>query len=114
FDLIHGFYSVLPLYVIRLHMFLVCFFFSIIFAHSSVIIPSLSGKLVPYHPYFYLPLFLLHGFLMVRIIGDLLGWHIVRQVGGYGNVLAILLFLGGMAVQLVRASLHKRSISMGK
>ncbi|HLR26008.1 MAG TPA: hypothetical protein VK112_09055 [Fodinibius sp.] len=114
FGLTQGFKAAGPLYDGLLHMIFVGFVFSMIFAHSSVIIPSLSGKLVPYHPYFYLPLFLLHGFLMVRIIGDLFGWHIVRQVGGYGNVLAILLFLGGMAVQLVRASLHKRSISMGK
>ena len=84
-----------------LHIFFVGFVFSMIFAHAAVIIPALTGKIVPYSNYFYLPMILLHGFLIIRILGDLFmstGW---RNIGSYGNVAAILLFLGGIIFQLI-------------
>lgn len=96
-----------PLYDGLLHMIFVGFVFSMIFAHASVIIPSLSGKLIPYHPYFYLPLILLHGFLVVRIAGDALLMPTVRKIGSHGNVLAIVLFLGGVVFQLGKDQLKK-------
>src|SRR5699024_4398116 len=68
------------LYDAQLHIIFVGFVFSMIFAHSSVIIPALSDKAIPYHPYFYVPLALLHGFLMVRVIGDIAGLEIVRSI----------------------------------
>lgn len=100
FGLWYGLPTAGPIYDGLLHMLFVGFVFSMIFAHASVIIPSLSGKLVPWHSYFYLPLVLLHSFLFVRIIGDLMGFSQVRIVGSYGNVAAILLFLGGVFFQL--------------
>ncbi|WP_310681758.1 hypothetical protein [Aliifodinibius sp. S!AR15-10] len=36
----------------------------------------------------------LHGFLLARVIGDLIWWPVVRKIGSKGNVLGILLFLG--------------------
>ncbi|NGP90122.1 hypothetical protein [Fodinibius halophilus] len=95
-----GFATAGPYYDGLLHMIFVGFVFSMIFAHASVIIPSLSGKLVPYHNYFYLPLMLLHGFLVIRITGDVMHWPGIRITGSYGNVLAIILFLGGIIFQL--------------
>lgn len=89
------------IYDALLHSFFVGFVFSMIFAHSSVIIPSLTGKLVPWSRYFYLPFFLLHGFLLIRVLGDLLFQHTMRSMGSYGNVAAILLFLGGIIFQLL-------------
>ncbi|MGM0547534.1 MAG: hypothetical protein ACQEST_12530 [Bacteroidota bacterium] len=91
-----------PIYDGLLHILFVGFVFSMIFAHASVIIPSLSGILVPWHAYFYLPLILLHSFLFVRIIGDMMGFVQVRIIGSYGNVVAILLFLGGVLYQLTK------------
>lgn len=108
--LLVGFPTAGPLYDALLHMLFVGFVFSMIFAHASVIIPSLSGKLIPWHAYFYLPLVLLHLFLGIRIAGDLLGMPLVRQIGGYGNVAAIVLFLGGMAGQLIRQSVSWQKI----
>ncbi|MEX0770472.1 MAG: hypothetical protein WD035_07060 [Balneolaceae bacterium] len=108
FGLWYGFPAGGPLYDALLHMLFVGFVFSMIFAHASVIIPALSGKLVPWHPYFYLPLVLLHGFLLIRVIGDL-GWiPLIREIGSHGNVLAILLFLAGVLFQLIRTSLQKK------
>ncbi len=102
FGLWYGFPTAGPMYDGLLHMLFVGFIFSMIFAHASVIIPSLSGKLVPWHPYFYLPLLLLHGFLLVRIFGDTMGLSQVRIIGSYGNFAAILLFLGGIIYQLTK------------
>lgn len=98
-----------PLYDALLHMIFVGFVFSMIFAHASVIIPSLSGKAVEYSPYFYLPLLLLHVFLLVRVIGDIALLPTLRTAGSHGNVLAILLFFGGIVTQLVRR--HLRPLS---
>ena len=109
FGLWYHFPTAGPIYDGLLHMLFVGFVFSMIFAHASVIIPSLSGKLVPWHFYFYLPLFLLHGFLLIRIIGDMIGLSQLRIVGSYGNVAAILLFLGGIVFQLIKATKIKKS-----
>ena len=102
FGLWYGFPTAGPIYDGLLHMIFVGFVFSMIFAHASVIIPSLSGKIVPWHGYFYLPLILLHGFLFVRLIGDMVWLPLVRKIGSHGNVAAIILFLGGILVQLLR------------
>lgn len=113
YGLWYGFPTAGPIYDGLLHMLFVGFVFSMIFAHASVIIPSLSGKLVPWHPYFYLPLLLLHGFLIVRILGDMLGLSQIRIIGSYGNVLAILMFLGGIIFQLLRVSTRNKITNKG-
>lgn len=97
------------IYDALLHIFFVGFVFSMIFAHASVIIPSLTGKLVPWNRYFYLPFFLLHGFLLLRVLGDLISQYSLRSMGSYGNVAAILLFLGGILFQLTRESVKGMS-----
>jgi len=109
FGLWQGFPTAGPIYDGLLHMIFVGFVFSMIFAHASVIIPSLSGKLVPYHKYFYLPLILLHLFLLARVVGDIAWWPVIRKIGSYGNVIAILLFLGGIVFQLIRTGKIKKS-----
>ncbi len=98
--MIHGLPAAGYIYDALLHIFFVGFVFSMIFAHASIIIPSLTGKLVPWSRYFYLPFFLLHGFLLIRVVGDLLYVTDIRIWGSYGNVAAILLFLGGILFQL--------------
>jgi len=103
FGIIYGMPKVGVIYDAILHIFFVGFVFSMIFAHAAVIIPSLTGKVVPYSRYFYLPLILLHSFLVLRIAGDLLFLDIVRKIGSYGNIAAIILFLGGIVFQLIRS-----------
>ncbi len=101
--IIYGIPKAGMIYDAVLHIYFVGFVFSMIFAHAAVIIPSLTGKIVPYSRYFYLPLILLHGFLILRIAGDLLFWDLMRKIGSYGNIAAILLFLGGIVIQLIRS-----------
>ncbi len=102
FGLIYGLPAAGPIYDALLHMVFVGFIFSMIFAHASVIIPSLSGKIITWSRYFYLPLILLHGSLIIRISGDFLGIFVVRSAGSWMNVLAILMFLGGVLIQIFR------------
>lgn len=92
-----------PQYDAILHIYFVGFVFSMIFAHAAVIIPSLTGKMVPYSNYFYLPLTMLHVFLLLRVLGDLMFYYPLRLIGSYGNTAAIILFLGGIIVQLIRS-----------
>jgi len=73
-----------------------------IFAHAAVFIPSLTGRMVPWSRYFYLPFCILHGFLLLRVAGDLLTLPMLRTIGSYGNVAAILLFLGGILFHIIR------------
>ena len=103
FGIIYGIPKAGVVYDALLHIYFIGFVFSMIFAHSAVIIPSLTGKVVLYSRYFYLPLILLHGFLILRIAGDLLFWDTVRKIGSYGNIAAIVLFLGGILFQLIRS-----------
>jgi hypothetical protein len=100
FSIWKGFPTAGAMYDALLHMIFVGFVFSMIFAHSSVIIPSLTGKLIPYHWYFYIPLILLHTSLMMRVAGDLQWDLFIRKSGAHTNVLAILMFLGGVIYQL--------------
>lgn len=102
FGLIYGLPTAGPIYDALLHMVFVGFVFSMIFAHASVIIPSLSGKIIPWNRYFYLPFFLLHGSLVLRVLGDFLGEHWLRTTGSWINVLAIVLFLGGVLVRIFK------------
>ncbi|SMO86524.1 hypothetical protein [Fodinibius sediminis] len=112
FGLWYGFPTAGPMYDGLLHIIFVGFVFSMIFAHASVIIPSLSGKMVPWHGYFYLPLILLHSFLAVRIFGDLVLSPLVRIIGSHGNVLAIILFLAGVLYQLLSKAFEKKKFKM--
>ncbi|MDZ7721122.1 MAG: hypothetical protein U5K72_20035 [Balneolaceae bacterium] len=105
--LVSGFPYAGPIYDALLHMVFVGFVFSMIFAHASVIIPSLSGKMVPWSRYFYLPFFLLHGSLILRVAGDFAGNFSVRAIGSWINVIAILLFLGGIVFRLIRGEAEK-------
>jgi hypothetical protein len=82
-----------PLYDAILHSLFLGFVFSMIFGHALLIIPSVVGILVPYRPYFYSHLALLHLSLGVRVVGDVTGSIAARQWGGMFNVIALLLFL---------------------
>ena len=42
-------------------------------AHAPIIFPAVLGRPLPYRPWFWLPLALLHGGLLIRVIGDALG-----------------------------------------
>ena len=85
-----------------LHALFVGFVFSMIFGHAPIIFPAVLGVRVVYRPIFYLPLGLLHGSLVVRMVGDVASWLAGRQWGGLLNALAIVLFFALVVHGVVR------------
>lgn len=81
-------------YDAMVHSLFLGFVFSMIFGHAPTIIPAVTGIAVPYTRLFYLHVALLHGSLLVRIVGDVASSAEVRAWGGLANVLAILVFAG--------------------
>lgn len=92
-----------------LHAVVVGFALSMVFGHAPVVFPVLVGRPLPYHPGAYVPLVLLHGSLVLRLVGDLwpdLGrW---RAWGGLGNALALVTFLAGTAWAVRRGAATHR------
>jgi hypothetical protein len=99
-----GRYLAGPYYDALHHAIFLGFVFSMIFGHAPVIIPSILGRAVTYRPVFYGHLLLLHLSLGVRIAGDVLLVHEVRRWGALFNVIAVLLFLGVMALSTRRTA----------
>ncbi len=97
-----GQYVAGPIYDALMHTIFLGFVFSMIFGHAPVILPAVLGVQVPYSPFFYVHLALLHLSLILRVVGDLLLWLSVRRWGGLLNEVAIVLFLLVTAVAALR------------
>jgi len=92
-----------PYYDAMLHTVFVGFVFAMIFGHAPIILPAILGRTTsPYQPALYVPLLLLHASLLLRVLGDLIGWWPGRQWGGLLNALAVLLFLLTLTRGLLR------------
>lgn len=76
-----------------LHAGLLGFVMSMIFGHAPIIFPSVLGRPLNYHLFFYAHLILLHLSVGLRVAGDLALSMPIRQWGALFNVIAILLFL---------------------
>jgi hypothetical protein len=85
-----------------LHAIFLGFVFSMIFGHAPIILPALMPVDITYRSIFYLPLVLMQGALVVRVIADLMLNPTIRQWAGLFNVLAILLFLATMVLSAKR------------
>jgi hypothetical protein len=90
-------------YDAMIHAIFLGFVFSMVFAHAPVIVPSVLGVAMPYTPALYAPLALLHGSLVLRLLGDATGTVAVWQWGGALNETAIVAFLALAAGSVVRA-----------
>lgn len=80
-------------YDAMLHAIFLGFVLSMIFAHAPVILPLITGVVLPYQPMFYGHVVLLHASLLLRITADMMLWRAGQQWGGVLNVAAVLLFL---------------------
>ena len=78
------------------------FVFSMIFGHAPIIFPAVVRVKIPYHPFFYLPLLVLHASLALRILGGLGDRFPLRSEGGLLNAIALLLFIATMLTSVVR------------
>jgi len=92
-----------PVYDAFVHTVMVGFVLSMIFGHAPIIFPAILSLPLGYTPYFYAPLVLLHGSLVLRIAGDLSLWMQLRQWGGLLNGIAVLTFLGIIAIAIANA-----------
>lgn len=109
------------IYDATLHAIFVGFVFSMIFGHAPVIFPSVLGLSIPYRPFFYVHVALLHVSLLLRVGGDLMLVESLRAWGGWGNAGAVLLFLGatiasvllGGDAQTDEASAGSRQLDFG-
>lgn len=79
---------------VALHALGVGFVFSMIFAHAPVIIPVVLGRAVAFHPFFHVPLAMLHGSLAVRLFDT--------RWGSALHVAAIALFIATLVWSLHR------------
>lgn len=82
-----------PIYDAMLHSIFLGFVFSMIFGHSPIIVPSVLGVALPFHPAFYVHLGLLHLSVLARVVGDLGLPMIAPAWSGLANVIAIVLFV---------------------
>lgn len=95
-------------YDAALHAVLLGFVFSMVFGHAPIILPAVLRVAVPYTPYFYLPLALLHVSLMIRLVGD---WAMLAQWRAWGgalNGIALLAFVLGTIAAVLRGLAKKR------
>jgi hypothetical protein len=60
---------------------------------------------VPYHPFFYVPLAVLHLSLAARLVGDLAVLPEWRGAGGWGNAAALVLFILNTVAAVIRGKL---------
>jgi hypothetical protein len=82
-----------PRYDAALHAIFLGFVMSMIMAHAPVILPAVLRKPLPYRPFLYLPVALLHASLVVRLLGgDAWGSVDALHWGGGLNVVAVVLF----------------------
>lgn len=79
-----------------LHCLLVGFVFSMIFAHAPIVFPAVLRLRLSFYQGLYLPLAQLHGSLLVRLAGDLVGMAVLRQIGGILSTVSILGFFAAL------------------
>ncbi len=93
-------------YDIRLHALFLGFVISMVLGHAPVIVPAVLRVPMPYRPWNYAALGLLHAGLLIRIVGgDMLALPNGLLVGGVVNVTAMLLFV---AVSIASAAVEVR------
>lgn len=88
-----------------LHAVFLGFVLSMIMAHAPVILPAVLRRPLPYRPVLYAPLVLLQVTLAIRLLaGDAWGLPLAVQIGGVGNVAAVLLFAVLAAGSVIRGA----------
>ncbi|AEV34406.1 hypothetical protein Oweho_3457 [Owenweeksia hongkongensis DSM 17368] len=106
--MISGVLMALPLqtfyhYDAVLHSFFIGFAFSMIYAHAPIIFPALLKKHhTPFHKILYIPVWLIHVLLLLRLYADYSGDWTLRKWTGLLQVLVMLLFFTSFAVLMFR------------
>ncbi len=85
-------------YDVVVHTVFLGFALSMVMAHASTILPAVVGRPLPYRPVAWIPLALLHGGLLVRVLGDAGGNMTLVRAGSIGTVAALLVFVAVSAM----------------
>lgn len=92
-----------------LHALFLGFVISMVYGHAPVILPAVLRIPLPYRPWFYGHLVVLHVGLVVRVVlGDVLGLPGAWQLGGILTVTSMLLFV---AVSVATAATATRALN---
>ncbi|QIK73928.1 hypothetical protein G7070_11210 [Propioniciclava coleopterorum] len=91
------------LYDVAVHAVFLGFGMSMIMAHAPLIFPAVLGRPLPYRPSMWLPLGLLHGGLLLRVLGDAFGRGLPWQIGSVVTVVSLLVFAATAFASAVRA-----------
>jgi hypothetical protein len=97
-----------PHYDLAVHALMLGFVFSMVFGHAPIIIPAVLRRELPYSAWFYVPLALLHGSLLLRVAGDVAFVATWRAWGGAGNAVALLAFVLASVFAMISAHLRDR------
>lgn len=84
-----------------IHMIALGFVFAMVFGHAPIIFPAVMRVKIPYHPFFYIPLLVLHGSLMLRVGGVLSDHFALRQQGAIANAVALAIFILTMLTTVI-------------
>ena len=98
-------------YDAALHALLLGFVFAMVFGHAPIIFPAVLRVAVPYHPFFYAPLLLLHASLALRLAGDAGGWFDLKRWGALMSALALVAFIASTATAVLRGRRAGRRMS---
>ncbi|QTE30976.1 hypothetical protein [Pengzhenrongella sicca] len=97
-------------YDAALHTIFLGFVMSMIFGHAPVIVPAVLRVRLPFRPWFYGHVALLHVSLLARVIlGDAAGLTVWSRIGGVGTELAVLGFLAASVLAVRGARRAPRS-----
>ncbi|HEX5828936.1 MAG TPA: hypothetical protein VFY23_15535 [Candidatus Limnocylindrales bacterium] len=92
-----------------IHALFLGFVISMVFGHAPVILPAVLRVPLPYRPWFYGHVALLHAGLVVRVlVGDVLGFTAAWQLGGVLTVAAMALFVVASASTVLASLLAGR------
>ena len=101
-------------YDAALHSVMLGFVFSMVFGHAPIIVPSVIRVAVPYSPWFYAPLGLLHASLLLRVAGDWLADAPWRAWGGMLDAVALVAFVLGTLVAILRGARGRQASAMAR
>ena len=99
-----GFSPASPLHDTAMHSVALGFVFAMVFGHAAIIFPAVLKVKIPYHPFFYVPLALLHLSLALRAFGGLTDSLALRQWGALANAATLAVFIATMIASVIRGS----------
>ncbi|WP_345794472.1 hypothetical protein AAG895_05180 [Thauera sp. JM12B12] len=87
-----------------MHAIALGFVFAMVFGHAAIIFPAVLKVKIPYHPFFYVPLALLHLSLALRVFGGVADNLALRQWGALANAATLAVFIATMIASVIRGA----------